>query len=603
MMDQAQQASATQGIAQLTTAGHGRAGQAQAAKGGLFAALLAIFSARHDARDKFGLMGKQAGKQFGASLDNLDHAFAKQGATASALASKMQRPSAKEAGLHAAGLAKGQKEHARDHVNHGGHERAEPSAIAAFALHPATPQQSTDMARQKDSHAVPAGARHHARPFAAANPTPEHLHAERTGSTLDSAETMQAKSSAGLGANARDAIQAGRADAREAEALDALGRREAAQEAAHEAAIRHAATTTRGAEPRGVEQLRPEQPRKIASEMQTKPAQARPAAADVVMSGLPSASEESIQAAMAALDARGGGKAGMNAAAESPATSGLPHANPAQAAHADTAQVNTRPQPSASAHPAGALHAPGQAPDATALNNRPDATPAFDHRMQGRHPLQAAQQSASGSPATAHATPTVASSMPDASAAAPISGGHGQTPTVQATVQSAPATDAATQAAQMPNTHAGPSRMFGPMRAFEAVQQIAHSAAQGHARLDIQLEPAHLGKLHVSLQTNAARQLVVHIAAEQPAAQQAIQQHLPQLRLALENQGMNPGEFSLSAGMGGDGQMPGQGNQSFGNPSSPRHSTPSASPATAPTVERAPDAAKASPGGRLSIHV
>ena len=242
-----------------------------------------------------------------------------------------------------------------------------------------------------------------------------------------------------------------------------------------------------------------------------------------------------------------------------------------------------------------------------AHNNRPDATPAFEHRMQGRHPFQAAQQSASGSSATAHATSgmqlAAASATPDAGAAAPISGGHGQAPAVQATVQSAPTTDATTQAAQMPSAHAGPSRMFGPMHAFEAVQQIAHSAAQGHARLDIQLEPAHLGKLHVSLQTDAAKQLVVHIAAEQPAAQQAIQQHLPQLRLALESQGMNPGEFSLSAGMGGDGQTPGQGNQSFGNPSSPRHSTPSASSAAAPTVERTPDAAKASPGGRLSIHV
>ena len=396
---------------------------------------------------------------------------------------------------------------------------------------------------------------------------------------------MQAQSASGLGVNPREAIQAGRADAREAEALDALGRQEAA--------IRHAATATRNAE-----QLRPEQLHKIASQMQAEPAQTSPAAADIAMSSLPGASEETIQAATAALDAKGGRKAGMAAATDSPATSGLPHANPAQ--------VNTRPQPSANAHPAGALHAP----DATAHNNWPDATPAFDHRMQGRHPIQTAQQSASGSAATAHATSgmqlAAANATADAGAATPISGSHGQAPAVQATVQSAPATDAATQAAQMPSAHAGPSRMFGPMHAFEAVQQIAHSAAQGHARLDIQLEPAHLGKLHVSLQTDAAKQLVVHIAAEQPAAQQAIQQHLPQLRLALESQGMNPGEFSLSAGMSGDGQGQWQGDSSdsqrAGNPGGQGHA-PVGPAALTPNPDPNATPGARTRAGRLSIHV
>jgi len=163
----------------------------------------------------------------------------------------------------------------------------------------------------------------------------------------------------------------------------------------------------------------------------------------------------------------------------------------------------------------------------------------------------------------------------------------------------APTGDAAQ--ASTPQTHGGPSRMFGPLHALEAVQQIAHSASQGHARLEIRLKPAHLGTVHVSLQTDAAKQLMVHITAEQPAAQQAIQQHLPQLRLALESQGMQPGAFSLSAGMSHDGGGQWQGSsphsQGAAGQSGPN------TPATTQTGDSgdAPSRAPAPYAGRLSI--
>jgi len=93
-----------------------------------------------------------------------------------------------------------------------------------------------------------------------------------------------------------------------------------------------------------------------------------------------------------------------------------------------------------------------------------------------------------------------------------------------------------------------PHRAFQHLRVVDAMNEIAHSAKSGLTRLDIQLEPAHLGKIHISLQTDAAKQLMVHIAAEQTVSQQAIQQNMPQLRHALEQQGLSLGQFSMSTG-------------------------------------------------------
>lgn len=94
-------------------------------------------------------------------------------------------------------------------------------------------------------------------------------------------------------------------------------------------------------------------------------------------------------------------------------------------------------------------------------------------------------------------------------------------------------------------------RMNHPMRAMEAVQSIAHSAANGTTKLELQLEPAHLGKVHVTLQTDAAKQLQMHLTVESQMTRQVIEQHMPQLRAALEQQGLNLDNFTLSTGSQG----------------------------------------------------
>jgi len=79
----------------------------------------------------------------------------------------------------------------------------------------------------------------------------------------------------------------------------------------------------------------------------------------------------------------------------------------------------------------------------------------------------------------------------------------------------------------------------------EAMLEIARSAKDGSMKLELQLEPAHLGKVQVTLQTDAAKQLQVHINVDQSASRQLIEQHLPQLRAALAEQGLDLGHFSM----------------------------------------------------------
>jgi len=89
----------------------------------------------------------------------------------------------------------------------------------------------------------------------------------------------------------------------------------------------------------------------------------------------------------------------------------------------------------------------------------------------------------------------------------------------------------------------------------EAMLEIARSAKDGSMKLELQLEPAHLGKVQITLQSDAAKQLQVHIAVDQAASRQVLEQQLPQLRLALAQQGLELGQFSM--GMNSQGQQDG----------------------------------------------
>ncbi len=85
------------------------------------------------------------------------------------------------------------------------------------------------------------------------------------------------------------------------------------------------------------------------------------------------------------------------------------------------------------------------------------------------------------------------------------------------------------------------------VRVMPALEAIVRSAREGATRIDVQLEPAHLGKIHVVLHSNARQQIHIHIAVEQGASHQMIEQHLPVLRQMMAQQGLNPGNFSMDS--------------------------------------------------------
>jgi len=81
--------------------------------------------------------------------------------------------------------------------------------------------------------------------------------------------------------------------------------------------------------------------------------------------------------------------------------------------------------------------------------------------------------------------------------------------------------------------------------ANEAMLEIVRSAKDGSTTLELQLEPAHLGKVQITIQMDAAKQIQVAISMDQAASRQALEQHLPQLRSMLAQQGLDLGSFSM----------------------------------------------------------
>ncbi len=98
------------------------------------------------------------------------------------------------------------------------------------------------------------------------------------------------------------------------------------------------------------------------------------------------------------------------------------------------------------------------------------------------------------------------------------------------------------------------------VRMMPTLETIVRAARKGTTRIDIQLEPAHLGKIHVVLHSNAQQQIHIHIAVEQGSSRQMIEQHLPVLRQMMAQQGLNPGNFSMDSqqhhGQDNQGQQP-----------------------------------------------
>ncbi|KLU65033.1 flagellar hook-length control protein FliK [Desulfosporosinus acididurans] len=92
-----------------------------------------------------------------------------------------------------------------------------------------------------------------------------------------------------------------------------------------------------------------------------------------------------------------------------------------------------------------------------------------------------------------------------------------------------------------------------------AVSEQLMNKPQVLKQLDIQLQPADLGKIQIDLRWENG-QVHLQVQASQAATGQLLQNQLPDLRQALENQGINCG--MLQMGMGGKDQRNSHGNES-----------------------------------------
>ncbi|MDQ7002551.1 MAG: flagellar hook-length control protein FliK, partial [Ghiorsea sp.] len=97
-------------------------------------------------------------------------------------------------------------------------------------------------------------------------------------------------------------------------------------------------------------------------------------------------------------------------------------------------------------------------------------------------------------------------------------------------------------------------RTFTPA---DTMLEIVKSAKTGSTTLELQLEPANLGKVQVSIQIDQAKHIQVVFTVDQAASKQALEQQMPQLRLAMAQQGLDLSGFSM--------QMNQQGGQQGGN--------------------------------------
>ncbi len=129
-----------------------------------------------------------------------------------------------------------------------------------------------------------------------------------------------------------------------------------------------------------------------------------------------------------------------------------------------------------------------------------------------------------------------------------------------------------------------------------AMHEIGRVAGQGKIRLELRLEPKHLGKIRVFLDGDKHHGIQIHMIVDQSASRQAIEQHLPILKQALSQQGLSLGGFSMSSHHDQGNRNPSHQEQS----TTPDHKHAVLSgepPAETTTVQRPGDKV------RLSIHI
>ena len=96
----------------------------------------------------------------------------------------------------------------------------------------------------------------------------------------------------------------------------------------------------------------------------------------------------------------------------------------------------------------------------------------------------------------------------------------------------------------------------GPWTVAAAMQQIGQQAAtQGKFKMELTLTPEHLGKVQVFVDSDVNRQIQVHLVVDQATSRQSIEQHLPVLKQALADQGLNMDSFSMASSEQGNGNQ------------------------------------------------
>jgi len=119
----------------------------------------------------------------------------------------------------------------------------------------------------------------------------------------------------------------------------------------------------------------------------------------------------------------------------------------------------------------------------------------------------------------------------------------------------------------------------GPWSIPAAMQEVGRAAAQGRFHLELKLEPAHLGKIQVFLESDASKQIQVHLVVDQSASRQIIEQQLPHLRQILAQNGLNMGSFSMASHQGQHNDSPAQSKQGdMGHTSTENKKQPQATP-------------------------
>jgi len=132
----------------------------------------------------------------------------------------------------------------------------------------------------------------------------------------------------------------------------------------------------------------------------------------------------------------------------------------------------------------------------------------------------------------------------------------------------------------------------GPWSVAAAMQEIGHAASQERYRLELNLDPAHLGKIKVYLDSDANKQIQVHLVVDQSASRQIIEQHLPALRQALAQHGLDMGGFSMDSHHDQEGQA-----------SASQHEQGDFAAATNNPLLETTEPQKSSTNARLSIRV